>query len=452
MRDADHPSDLRWPLLQRCSISNKQDMTTMGNCQYVTSDDRAFDQSHKIKQRKRLMTRHHNSAKTMSMASTAMSLSSESHQRDATRREENLSFQAQPVVASRPKPRLSAETSLKLIHAEEVELGCIRYSFSRLEDAKREAAASQKPILYIDFYIPGDTSIGGNILSHPLIVEAAETLFVPVQFRHDYAPVNVANQISYTTVRILDYCGDDLVKPIKDKQLTLASLASAMIGALIACDLNVPTYLTLVKEEQDARRWDGPLNCLRRIDREAIFGVQCPHQSEVHFGGLDGVISTRSGYYDGQDVCQVTYDTTRLSYCSLVRHALQQEITSIVYYRSSEERVVGIIEQTRLNAYRTELVELHEDQTIHQSVDPKHALRTTMLRFVPLTNLQSTRANRLVSLGAFNEAMHLLSPRQGHMLMRAMQNDPNTKKEAVDIPITVAWKNIFLQSTVQTSQ
>lgn len=52
----------------------------------------------------------------------------------------------------------------------------------------------------------------------------------------------------------------------------------------------------------------------------------------------------------------------------------------------------------------------------------KPALRESHLRFVPLTPLQATRANRLVYQGKFHLAMKLLSPRQGMLLMQALRS------------------------------
>ena len=345
-------------------------------------------------------------------------------------------------------PRLSATTALRLSPAEEEELGGIRYQFTSLEDATLEAKASQKPIFCIEVYIPGDLKTGKEVLLHPLIVEAAETLFVSMQCRQECVSVNVPGQISYTTLRVLDGSGVDLVKPVKGKLISVASVASAMIDALAARDLHVPTYLSLLEEEYSGKRLEGPSNCLRRTDRQAVFGTPCSDRSEAEFACLNGVLATRAAYYQGQHVVQVTYDTTRLSYCSLVRRALQRNVARTIFYQSNEERTVGMIELKRLNNRRTELVKL-DGPSMNKSVDPKHSLRTTMLRFVPLTELQSTRANRLVSMGAFNEAMHLLSPRQGQILMRAMQN-PSLRKEVVDVPITVAWTRLFDSQHLQS--
>jgi hypothetical protein len=108
---------------------------------------------------------------------------------------------------------------------------------------------------------------------------------------------------------------------------------------------------------------------------------------------------------------------------------------------------VGIIEFERSN-YKADIVEFVG--AMQPSVDPKHALRKTILRFVPLTELQSARANRLCDMGAFNEAVHLLSPRQGQILMRSLQN--SKKEDLTDVPIVSAWKSVSDGAAKQTFQ
>jgi len=435
--------------LQTIAMGNRVDV--------LTHNYFGLKQPHKVNKKKGRQgfaraTLTHSTATTIPMPSMTLAPKSEIFNNNLTNDTTPLVTatpeQASPAVNKPPKPRLSTETSLMLITATEEELGGIRYEFTCLKDATMEAKKSRRPVLCIEFHIPGDVTIGREVLSHPLIVEAAETLFVPVKSMEEHVSVNIAGQISYTTVRLLDDAGLDIVKPVKDKLLSVASVASAMIEALNACDMQVPTYLALLEEEYSGRRWKDPFYHLQRTDRHAVFGMSCPNRGEVELAGLDGVLATRSCYYQGNHVVQVTYDTTRLSYCSLVHYVLRRDLTSTIFYQSNEERIVGIMERQRLNASKAELVEFNES-TMNKSVDPKHFLRTTMLRFVPLTELQSTRANRLVSLGTFHEAMRLLSPRQGQILMRAIQNPTSMREEVVDVPITTAWKSISNPKPVQ---
>lgn len=390
--------------------------------------------------------REESSALTLSSSWSFVPKESERHN-PASRRDSILPERALPTI-SPVRQRFSIETSLRLMTPEEEEMGAIRYQFTCLDDAAREATKCQKPMLCIEVDIPGDVKTGREVLSHPLIVEAAETLFVSVFCRMRKVPVNVPGKHCYTKVRILDDDGADLVAPLMGKLLCVAKVASAMIEALSVWSQHVPTYLQLLEEEHYGYRiLVGPSGCFRRTDRQAVFGVACSKRGEVDFAGIDGVLATRAGYYDRNQVVRVTYDSTQLSYCSLVRYALQRDVAKTIFFQTNEERVLGTIESKRLNI-KADLVKFLGP--MQPSVDPKHALRKTMLRFVPLTDLQASRANRLVDMGAFHEAVHLLSPRQGQILMRSIQN--SKRMDVTDLPITSSWKSLLDSTTTEMTQ
>jgi hypothetical protein len=214
------------------------------------------------------------------------------------------------------------------------------------------------------------------------------------------------------------------------------------------------------------------------------------HLAEVEFAGCAGVLATRAGHYHGgpggqqqhhepkqqHNAVLVSYDSRLLSYCSLVRYALQRRVGQIIYYQTNDERVAATMECDRIRSSST-VQKLESSSTspvqdnnkcnsdhshsshssrnkdltstartvpfscIVPDYDPKRALRKTPLKYVPLTSLQATRANRLVHYGRFNEAMHLLSPHQGLILLqKAMRTSTNKEMhEMVDIPIAHAW-------------
>lgn len=298
-------------------------------------------------------------------------------------------------------------------------LGSLQCRFSSLANAQRHASTKQRPLLVLDFV--GDASTD-KLFSHPLLVEAAESLFVVVRLPHDEKTTGKGS------IRVMNE--NEAVEQVAEKFFSLASLCSTMVRGLQVCQCAVPVYLQLLLEEETGRRRGE-----RRVDREATFGMLDSQVGEVEFGGLDGVLATRSGHIGRQPVVQVTYDSTKLSYCNLVRYALQQNVADTVYFQSNDEKTGARMELQRVDS-GAELVSFL-GITIQPSVDAKRALRQTMLRFVPLTDLQSTRANRLVHRGVFNEAMRLLSPRQGTILMRSMQ--AKGLQEVIDVPIGRAW-------------
>ena len=99
------------------------------------------------------------------------------------------------------------------------------------------------------------------MLSHPLLVEAIETLFVPVAVRNNSkgdADAAVRERIgekawNNPVVRIMTPDGADLVPKIEN-EWTTAQLAAGMVRALEQRQRPVPPWLALLRDEEIARR------------------------------------------------------------------------------------------------------------------------------------------------------------------------------------------------------
>jgi hypothetical protein len=97
-------------------------------------------------------------------------------------------------------------------------------------------------------------------LSHPLVIEAAETDFVPTCIYNNTdgdtdAAVRLAYEEPawrYPVVRIVDEAGTSLMPRVAD-QWHLAGLTGAMTRGLAAAKRPVPRYLDLLEEEASAR-------------------------------------------------------------------------------------------------------------------------------------------------------------------------------------------------------
>jgi hypothetical protein len=115
------------------------------------------------------------------------------------------------------------------------------------------------------------------------------------------------------------------------------------------------------------------------------------------------------------------------------------KVGEIIYYRTNDERIAALTEIQHVRESLTEFLD-----TLQLDNDPKRALRQSLvLRFVPLTELQATRANRLAHLGPFNEAMHLLSPRRGSLFMQALKITAQISlRVVVDVPILPAGMSL----------
>lgn len=100
---------------------------------------------------------------------------------------------------------------------------------------------------------------GAQVLSHPLVVEAAETLFVPTcvynntEDDHD-ARVRLGFEEpawNNPVVRVLDGAGEDLI-PRVDRRWSVGGLTGAMVEALGQAGEPVPEWLELVRSETGA--------------------------------------------------------------------------------------------------------------------------------------------------------------------------------------------------------
>jgi len=313
----------------------------------------------------------------------------------------------------------------------------IDFNCSTLMGAIREAERLNKPILCfdVDLSIPDHPSIPQNVFSHPLLVEAIESSFVSV--------VQGLEISSYTytdrefRVRVLDKSGCEIIG-LGGNQICLASLTAMLVSGLTTVQIEVPKYLSLLEAEENGKVRQLSDGTLQRTDRQTIFGMSDSKIGEIEFADLEGIIATKAGYVSKQKVVKVIYDSIKLSFCNLVRFALQRQISDIIYYHSNEQRIAARVEVERVKGDNDLIRHLG---TIQVDINPKHSLGQTMLRYVPLTDLQALKANNLASRGVFNEATHLLSPRQGVILMKSLQN---TKKSfipsLVDAPITQVWK------------
>jgi hypothetical protein len=109
------------------------------------------------------------------------------------------------------------------------------------------------------------------VLSHPLLVEAAEALFVPVciynntKGDHDQQVLKSFDEPAWNNpvVRILDFERNALAERI-GKHWTVEALATAMVVALRKQECEVPDYLALLAVETTAHR---------RGVETAIFGM-----------------------------------------------------------------------------------------------------------------------------------------------------------------------------------
>lgn len=248
------------------------------------------------------------------------------------------------------------------------------------------AKASHKPLFLLFQEVPGCATcvgFGESVLSHPLVIEAIETAFVPVAIHNnaggqDRAVLERFGEPPWNNpvVRFMDADGRDLV-PRADGVWSTHGIAERMAQALAASGREVPDYLTwAVEETGDSNR--------------ATFAMSCYWSGEACLGDIPGVVATRAGWRGGREVVVVDFDETKLSEATLAKHA--------------EDRGCG--------QYVAGSVRVRDAS----DGDQKYHLQRSRWRYLPLTPSQASRVNAALSRGQSPERW--LSPRQRALSLR----------------------------------
>ena len=286
-----------------------------------------------------------------------------------------------------------------------VEMGEV--SWMRDYDAALALSKTQdKPVMLLFQEVPGCLGCreyGADTMSHPLIVEAAQTLFVPLCIHNnkggdDKKILNKYNEPSwnYPVVRYVDDAGKDLL-PRKDRVYTVSETASRMINALEKADAKAPTYLALLASEST-----GDL-------KTATFAMGCFWHGQARIGAIDGVVSARAGWAGGAEVVEVVYDPALVSYKKLVAAVDSERCASRVYTQDASEMkeakaIVG--DRARGAATVRDIANTDAHQFRH--------LRRTALIHLPLSPAQATKANAAIEAG--RSPLGYLSPGQVYTL------------------------------------
>lgn len=275
------------------------------------------------------------------------------------------------------------------------ELG--RVDFSRdFEASLARAKSLGKPVFALFQEVPGCATcvaFGKGPLSHPLLVEAIEELFVPVAVYNnhpgdDREVLDRYNEPSWNNpvVRFLDTDGNDLL-PRRDGVWDTNGIAVRAAAALEAAGQEVPLWFQTLVEELKA----GPTE-------RAVFAMSCFWTGEAQLGKLDGVVNTQAGWYAGREVVEVTYRPGELSQDELVSAARNLRCASRVWAPNAGE------------GGGSEVLALTGGVGRARESDQLHSLKRTSLRWLPLTPLQARRVNAALYDGRSPNAW--LSPRQ----------------------------------------
>lgn len=321
----------------------------------------------------------------------------------------------------------SAEEWMNRRQAGPQELGKVSW-VRDFKSAAETARATGNPMLVLFQEIPGCATCigyGQHALSHPLVVEAIESLFVPVAIYNngkgeDAATLQKFGEPAWNNpvVRIVSTDGTELA-PRLAEDFSIRGLLSAMVSAILKLGRPIPMYLQLLAEEYGADK----------IER-GTFAMACFWAGEGRLGALPGVISTRPGFSGGHEVVEVAFDPMTLPYDNLVRAAKSQGCALRVFAENDSQRKIA-----------SEIVgrdAVASAGTVRPDGEPKYYLSQTPLKFVPLSATQASRVNAAIWMGINPE--QFLSPRQID-LWAAVRRYPNAGwKNMIDASdLTRAW-------------
>ncbi len=282
-----------------------------------------------------------------------------------------------------------------------VELGQVDW-IRNFDEGASKAIQQNKPLLVLFQEVPGcntSSGYGKNVLSHPLIVEAIETLFVPVAIYNNHSGEDERVLKSFRepswnnpVVRIITPDREELVSRLSG-DYTKAGLVRAMITALENDNKPVPQYLTLLAQE---------LNVKSGRSERATFAMHCFWVGEGTLAPINGVISTNPGFMGGHEVVEVKFNPDVISYEDLVRKAKSGRVASHVFTVNSKQNeaakeIVGNDSVSPSSSFRADS-------------RPKYYMSGTLYKYVPMTNTQIARVN--AALGSMQSPDIFLSPRQ----------------------------------------
>ncbi len=296
-----------------------------------------------------------------------------------------------------------------------------------------QAARVDKAVFLLFQEVPGCLTCrnyGQNVLSHPLIVEAIETLFVPVAVFNnkggaDASVLRYYGEPSWNNpvVRIVGSNKKDLVSRVGNNYSKHA-VVEAMIQALDVKKQAVPKYLDLLRQEFSAEL---------KGTETATLAMYCFWTGEKKLGKLEGVVETQPGFMGGREVVQVEYDPCVTDYETILSQAKKSSCASHVYANNTEqqqlsEKIVGAQSTTKNSKFRLDK-------------EPKYYLSKTAYQYVPMTQLQAVKVNSRIGEG--QSPNEYLSERQ-LALLDYIRKHPNEKKwmPAINVHIEEAWKQL----------
>lgn len=188
-------------------------------------------------------------------------------------------------------------------------------------------------------------------------------------------------------------------------------MTKRLVLALKAAKKPVPLYLAGL---------DAQLNSKSHT---VTFAMHCYWDGEAKLGSIDGVLSTRAGWYARKEVVELRFNPDKVSLKKLIQEAKKFQCASNVYVMSAADlkiaqAEVGALAELRKGAVRDA-----------KASDQKFALNRSPLRYLPLNSWQACKVNAALRLGT--DSSKWLSPRQEKLAKKvkaALKKDPEALK------------------------
>lgn len=290
------------------------------------------------------------------------------------------------------------------------ELGEVSW-YRNIDDAKKQSAATNKPILVLFQEVPGCATCrnyGNNVLSHPLLVEVIENEFVPLTIFNnkggdDAKVLKEYGEPSWNNpvLRAINADGKNLVKRHAGRY-DVESLMSYMEFVLVAYGNEPPAYVKLFSEE--IFKADKNLS-------EAYYSMYCFWTGEAKLGSIDGVVSTSPGFMDGREVVKVVYDKELVS---------DDEITKEV----KSDKFTFVKDPSKFRIDR----------------DPQYYLKKSPYKYLPLTKGQRTKINSAIA-NRQNPDNYLSPTQKAWKAELESSRNASKKKAFYDMDILKSWNS-----------
>lgn len=317
---------------------------------------------------------------------------------------------------------ISIEMITLLFQANPPELGKVAW-LRNLEEARQQSQKLNKPLLILFQEVPGCATCqnyGIDVLSHPLVVEAIETYFVPLciynnKSGNDASALSLFKEPPWNNpvVRIVNPKLVDEVSRLSGNY-SLYGLTAHMNALLLKKGIPIPEYLEILEEEA----------------RSAISGTEtlylqmhCFWVGERLYGQLKGIVGTTAGFMNGNEVVEIQFDPKRVSATEIIEYGKKNNIADKLYTKSYKQ-----FSQQIPSGYPSRFI-----------MDPenKYYLFQSKYKYIPMTPLQAIRANIL--LYENQNIDHLFSARQLQWLANAMRQEKKERIHFISKEMTKVW-------------